>query len=527
MKFFYTTLFFITFSLYGIDRNSISKDREIWTDAEIDLYHQFKLVLGFGEVNKYLCLINASNYNYDNGIFSNLEDGNTSIGYKAILDNPSCGAVETNRPWIFKSQQASTESDLIIEMFSPGETLDTRAKLTVVEESSESNPYGILTMDYGLVTKPESFPLYGASYQSIKLNNNDIEFTTSIYVDEVIVNSSDFAAGDATEFYASKIIHTPDTGEANGTVTSMFFQNNLGAGFEYPGGNAVSVTTTNFAYDENYLKYSEINGLSNDTSSQRCINRSAYWNYVPVWGYGIYDSNGNRITVVNPIVVPYNGTIETSGENYTGNVVILSGAVIGGIPMVCKKVHDGTHYQGNEDCNGEISQFNPVPAQHLAYSLGGETYEHFPLFDIPDGTVLTDGTNDYYVRVLRPRKVYREEPMENCTSLSIQPSMDTPDHKNFTFWDLTIPKSGAVLVNGYSNDPDKDQSENGIFYSKLGDADSDGILNYLDAFPTDPQKSVDADYDGLDDLTDDNDVTQFIPNYDRKLNIELFSNYTK
>ena len=33
----------------------------------------------------------------------------------------------------------------------------------------------------------------------------------------------------------------------------MFFQNNLGAGFEYPGGNAVSVTTTNFAYDENYL----------------------------------------------------------------------------------------------------------------------------------------------------------------------------------------------------------------------------------------------------------------------------------
>ena len=87
-------------------------------------------------------------------------------------------------------------------MFSPGETLDTRAKLTVVEESSESNPYGILTMDYGLVTKPEAFPLYGASYQSIKLNNNDIEFTTSIYVDEVIVNSSDFAAGDATEFYA-------------------------------------------------------------------------------------------------------------------------------------------------------------------------------------------------------------------------------------------------------------------------------------------------------------------------------------
>ena len=64
---FFTPLYFLLFSLFGIDRNSISKDREIWTDAEIDLYHQFKLVLGFGEVNKYLCLINASNC--DNGIF--------------------------------------------------------------------------------------------------------------------------------------------------------------------------------------------------------------------------------------------------------------------------------------------------------------------------------------------------------------------------------------------------------------------------------------------------------------------------
>ena len=45
MKYFYIALFFITSIMFDdIDKNLISKDKPIWTDAVIVLNHQFKLV---------------------------------------------------------------------------------------------------------------------------------------------------------------------------------------------------------------------------------------------------------------------------------------------------------------------------------------------------------------------------------------------------------------------------------------------------------------------------------------------------
>jgi hypothetical protein len=50
----------------------------------------------------------------------------------------------------------------------------------------------------------------------------------------------------------------------------------------------------------------------------------------------------------------------------------------------------------------------------------------------------------------------------------------------------------------------------------LEDADGDGVLNFKDAFPTDPAKTSDADFDGTDDSEDstsdiyDFDYTKFI-----------------
>jgi hypothetical protein len=55
-----------------------------------------------------------------------------------------------------------------------------------------------------------------------------------------------------------------------------------------------------------------------------------------------------------------------------------------------------------------------------------------------------------------------------------------------------------------------------VSYLPLGDADSDGVLNFKDAFPEDPARSADADFDGIDDTEDSTsdryifDHTQFI-----------------
>ena len=144
--------------------------------------------------------------------------------------------------------------------------------------------------------------------------------------------------------------------------------------------------------------------------------------------------------------------------------------------------------------------------------IGGERYEDFPPFDIIDGTTITasDG-NEYYIRVLRPRLVWSEVPIENCATLTIPSSKETPDHTFFNFVDLTIPRSGAILVN---------ELDATAYYSKDGDQDADGVPNYLDAFPTDSSKSRDDDYDGIDDAVDIV-LNPYQINFDKKLNVPM------
>ena len=72
-----------------------------------------------------------------------------------------------------------------------------------------------------------------------------------------------------------------------------------------------------------------------------------------------------------------------------------------------------------------------------------------------------------------------------------------------------------------------DLFSNGVSYPKDGDFDNDGVLNYLDAFPTDPLKSIDNDYDGLEDSFEDNDILQFQLNYDKQLTIPMLQNHIK
>ena len=109
------------------------------------------------------------------------------------------------------------------------------------------------------------------------------------------------------------------------------------------------------------------------------------------------------------------------------------------------------------------------------------------LFEIPDGTVLVDDSgNEYYVRVLRPRRVYSHEPLENCSNLSIEATQETKDHTFFEYLDTLMPPKGAVIYGGNS-------------YIPYEDDDGDGFLNIFDAFPEDPLKNTDVDHDGIDD----------------------------
>ena len=521
MKIPFIILLFFSSSFFSYDLNTIPKTKAVWFEAKVFLNHQYALMVGFGRAKDYLCLFRASDYKN----YSNLEVSGTPIGFKAILNNVDCSTVEPSTPWVFKSQQASTDSDLMMEMFNTTEVTDARAKLTLSEETSTANPYGILTLDYNYVLTPNSENLYNATFESKRLGNGDIEFKSSVWVDGAVISAST-PLGTQCEFYSSNVVHTLNSGGV-GSVTSMYFNVNGGGGVprNYPDGTPLSVSTTNFAYDANFVLYKNINGISGVNTNDRCLSRSSSWSYIPAWfGYGIYDSNGDRVTGNPNITLSYTGPIQTkNNESWTGNITIQTGSSIL-MSYICKKVKDGTHWSGENVCPG--TQF--AGQLHFPVEIDGEIYENFPLLDIPDGTVLTDPNNgnEYYVKGLRPRKVQSEVALSNCSNLTIQPSMTTPDHTFFNYPTMTKPRSGAILVNEFSNNSSRDLYASGNLWIKNGDQDSDGILNYLDAYPTDASKSRDDDYDGIED-SDDNDITLFQQTWSKYLDKSLYSNYTK
>lgn len=534
MKKILVTLILFSQLALSYDRDSISKAKAVWQDFAVTLNHQVSLMAGFGRVDSYLCLVRNTDYKN----YSNLKDSDgTSIGYVAKLDEAGCGNVPIMLPWTVKSEQASSDSPLNIEMINyqcPLGDLSNcqtmiNAKMSLTEEVSASNPYGILTFDYYYGTRPGSNPLYLATYESKKVNDK-IEFDSAIFVDDYIINPVDYpSTGMASEFYSAKIIHTPNVG-GEGTVKTLFHRNDgpyeIGALYpgspalqSYPDGNPTRVTTMNFAYDDGHILYREIDKDGNATDD-RCIDRKKEngWNYVPAWfGYGVYDENGDMYSG-GVLVVNYSGLIQTSGQTFTGTVQINSGTNIG-IPLVCKKVKDGTHYNANDICSHSNFPTTPI-------TIAGEVYENFPMFDIPDGTVLTDGTNEYYVRQLRPRIVYSEAPLSECASLTIGASKETSDHTFFNYPELSLPKKGAVLVNKLSGDPARDIAFNGKVWIATNDDDGDGVLNSLDMFPDDSLKTTDADLDGIED-SGDGTISEFKFNWNKYSDKTMFSAYEK
>ena len=113
---------------------------------------------------------------------------------------------------------------------------------------------------------------------------------------------------------------------------------------------------------------------------------------------------------------PWNGQLALQGTGLS-------------IPYECKSVYDGAIADPNLCDNG-----------------GTYGYETFPLFDVPDGTILVDELGDeYYVRQLKPRTTYRVVSLDNCSGLTLQETLETNDHKSFVYLEGEIPPSGSIL----------------------------------------------------------------------------------
>ncbi len=522
-------IFFLNLKIFAIDIDSIPKNKEIWTDHSAQLYHDFYLMEAFRPINQGLC--KANNSDYQNWINLNTiadpvtkemptdyDPNNSSedifnIGYKSNINDQNCEVFEDNFYNVIKASQDNDADPLDIESYRIRKPLsDTRWKLKILEDVSNSNPYGVLSFDLNIYGLARGNGLYLAHAESKYDETGENVVVDSItWVDAVVINQN-LTAGTVSETYRARINHTVD-GPGYGTIIGMV-QGGLDSQItlpephgSFPDGLPDSITTTNFAYNEDYLLFntksetypgSPYDGViiqsTSGESGLSCIDRKNYWSYVPIFGYGVYDSNGDRLPQSPFIQAIYNGT-----------QIGMNGTSIA-IETVCKNMNDGSLASMSQCINAEGNYFQGIPA-----------------IDIPDGTVVTDDAgNSYYIRVLKPRKVYAYHELSKCDGLELQDTIGTPDHKTFVYLnENNIPPSGAILYNQYEVGDTSDQQYLGRVYVANEDDDGDRILNFLDAFPEDATKSTDNDYDGIDDA-EDSDISQIIMTWKKYLDKNIF-----
>lgn len=531
-KRYFTLLVLLSLSIkvLSIDIESIPKTKSIWTDHTLEIYHDFQLLEAFRPINQGLCQVNNSDYenwinlntladpitkemptSYDS---NNYSDDIFNLGYKSNINDRNCGVFEDNFFNVIKASQTSDDSSLLINSYKVRDSLsDSRFQLEITEDISEANPYGVLKYDlniYGLLNNNGLYLAHAESKYDDAKENVIVDSIT--WVDAVIINQN-LTPGTVSETYRARIIH--DIGESGyGTIVGM-----TQGGFDaqvtlptphgsFPDGIPDSITTTNFAYNDNYLLFnkstssfpgSPYNGqyVQSQTyeTGESCIDRKNFWSYVPSFGYGVYDSNGDRLSGTE-IRVAYNDlSIGLTGTNIS-------------IEYVCKDMSDGSV---------------APPSSCLDGGGEGNKYQSIPVIDIPDKTLVQDSEgNEYYIRVLKARKVYAYQDLIQCEGLSLRDSIDTPDHKTFVYLnEKNIPPSGAILYNQYESGDTIDAQYLGKVFIANNDDDGDMVLNFLDAFPEDPSKTTDHDYDLIDD-SEDTDIQQKVMTWIKHLNKDIF-----
>jgi hypothetical protein len=492
--------------LNALTREDITdKTKPVWTDIKATLVYQFRVNIPFGQLNRYLCLFNKTEYQK----FANLQrdDEVAAYAYLTRLDQTQCGISFDDNAHLVRATQDLPDSPVTVEYWNGAMAADPGAyflKAVVSEEASDANPFGIMTLDTEAYAKadPSKMWLRWRS-QSSRLDDGTIQYKVVEYLDSHVIDQSQ-DLGVSEEYYAVNIVYSEgDSGY--GTIINKLFRPNLSSSGLYPAGIPAISGATNIAFDKDFIKFENYadayyygtQQYSNVKNYTSCISRSNPWGYVPRWGYGVYDENGDRNSA----------SFSATYVGADGNTVNLE---INGFqatpPVACRSLFDGSVVDKptySDECG---QQAYPGPAT-------------LPVVDVPDLTTITSSEGQkYIVRQLKPRIVYPEVDMANCASLTVRDTLTVENHTFFESHslDTALPKGGAVLVNDFSSDTTRDPNYSGVSYLPLEDADGDGIPNFKDAFPEDPARSADEDFDGIDDSEDSTsdrylfDHTQFI-----------------
>jgi hypothetical protein len=485
------------------------KSSDVYQDLTVTGSHFYMLGVLFQQPSKYLCQISQTNYQqFANFMATALA---TSVPYKADIKEEVCFSNDPKTLLTVEAKQASKDSPLDVTVWKDGRATSDGTAVYNVEveaEVSATNPWGEVTYNVEVASSPPSKLLFKNYGKSKKLQDGTVSVQGAFLLESNLINQS-ILVGEERQWFSGDLSHREDD-SGEGTIVFKNFNPDKYAGFggvgdgSYPHGRPSIIMVADIAYNSEYVYFRKTidypfqAGNTGDGAGgyeQRCVSRETGWKYVD--DYGVYDSSGKRNT--DPTF--FATYVDDAGDSF--RLGVTNSTIETTADKVCRRWSDGSVKNGlvgGEGCSELLTKVN---------GAGFNTVE------LPDlSTITRDNGAEYLIRHLLYREVngvvdeslcYTPKPDER-EGLRISRPRIVPNHLFFSETALNHkpPSSGAVMVNAFV-DGSSDKSFVEKAYTPLGDDDGDGVLNYLDAFPTSPDNSKDLDGDGIDDSEDDSD----------------------
>jgi len=491
-----------------IPRLSLALSLDDITDKSSDVYQDltttgsyfFMLGVLFQQPSKYLCQISQTNYKQFANFMATASA--TSVPYRADINEEVCASEDRKTLLTVEAKQASKDSPLNVTVWKDESAKSSGTSVIDVEvetETSSSNPWGEVTYNVEVVSSDSKllFKNYG---KSKKLQDGSVSVQGAFMLETSLIDQS-YVVGQERQWFSGDLTHQEDD-SGEGTIVFKLFNPGRYAGVDsirdasYPGGRPFVLHVADLAYNSEYVNFRKTidypfftqNGDGAGGTALSCVSRKVGWEYVEE--YGVYDSSGAKNT--DAFTATY---IDENGDSI-GITKYSDDSIETDRPPLCRAWSDGSDIGFNGEggaCTGLATDLNARP---------------FPSVELPNFSFITrdsDGA-EFLVKHLKKRVVNGLVDDSLCEGLTIPEPRTVPNHLFFSETALNHkpPSSGAVMV---SNFPDGASDRNFVekAYSPWLDDDGDGVLNYLDAFPVDADKTKDLDGDGVDDSADDSD----------------------
>ncbi len=484
------------------------KSKPVWTDLSISASHQYLLGTLFETPSRYLCSLNQTGYEQYANFMGQVEDASEGVAYRAQTDERACQRPERTLGYKVLARQASPEDQLVVTRWPyNAEQIMGVMEVKLDQEATDTNPFGLMELTTTALSEDNDEITYAFRLKSEDAGDNQIRVRMAMWLDQQIADNT-VDLNYASQFFAGGLIHDGETNAGSGNIIWKYFHSELVAstpGNSFPDGIPFGFRAVNIAYDQSFLKYKvtadfygirygNTYGVSQYDEGTFCVARDASWSYIDK--FGIYDAAGNQNT-------------ETFDASYTNAAGEQFDLAVSGMDFttdnVCRAWADGSLIAlgEGETCPG------------IDTGIAGGKLRNIEPPSLAEITRTSDGEK-FLVRRLLTRTVYKQldAGASECAALALPEIEPLPNHLFFTEesqHDFSAPTVGAVIVNAFDGRPDEDQELGGVTFNPLEDADGDGVLNYLDAFPEDETRSSDLDGDGIDD---GNDSTDDRLNYD-------------